>query len=176
MERHRSLSLALVACVLFAGCLTTGSPAGPTETKTTTDHPPSTTPIGTTSEACPSAENVTRKPLPDAPENVTRKSVRSFAAAYEEATVWNRQVGYSTVSIGAHVSEATVVNRTETGYVVHLEGGFSFQDCRGGQRVAGDGIVRTNYFVNETTAIRLEGPETRTVDPRNGGTVVERWG
>jgi hypothetical protein len=171
MERRRSLSLVLVACVLLAGCTATGPSTAPTESTSAT----SATPTETTAAACPPGEDLAREPLPDAPENVTRESVRSFATAYEEATVWNRERADSTLSLGVHVSEATVVNRTETGYVVHLAGGFGFEDCLDGSHVAGEGIVRANYFVNETTVIRLGNPDARTVDPRNGGAVVERW-
>ncbi|WP_327050754.1 hypothetical protein [Halomicrococcus gelatinilyticus] len=163
------MSLVLVACVLLAGCTATSPSTAPTETTSVT----SATPTETTS-TCPPDEDLARRPLPDAPENVTRESVRSFAAAYEEASVWNRERADSTLSLGVHVSEATVVNRTGTGYVVHLEGGFSFEECLDGSGVAGEGIVRTNYFVNETTVVRLESPDSRAADPRNGGTVVER--
>jgi len=170
MERRRSLSVALVACVLLAGCAATGPSTAPTESTSVT----SATPTDTTS-TCPPDEDLARRPLPDAPGNVTRESVRSFVTAYEEATVWNRELKNPKISLGVHVSEATVVNRTETGYVVHLAGGFGFEDCLGGSHVAGEGIVRTNYFVNETTVVRLESPDSRAADPRNGGTVVERW-
>jgi len=171
MESRRSLSIALVACVLLAGCTATGPSTAPTESTSVT----SATPPETTATACPPDEDLAREPLPDAPENVTRESVRSFATAYEEATVWNRERADSTLSLGVDVSEATVVNRTETGYVVHLAGGFGVEACLDGSLVAGEGIVQTNYFVNETTVIRLESPASRAADPRNGGTVVERW-
>jgi len=170
MESRRSLSIALVACVLLAGCAATGPSTAAPESTSVSSATPTETP-----STCPPDETLARKPLPDAPENVTRERVRSFATAYEEATVWNRERADSTLSLGVHVSEATVVNRAETGYVVHLEGGFSFEECLDGSGVAGEGIVRANYFVNETTVVRLESPASRTADPRNGGTVVERW-
>ncbi len=125
--------------------------------------------------SCPPAENLSVRALPQQPSTLTNETAVAFASAYEEAIVWNDHLDNQTLSMGVSVSKATVVDRTASGYVVHVEGGLGFEKCLDGGHVAGDGFINANYFVNGTTAVRLQHPDSVTADPRERGTVVERW-
>jgi hypothetical protein len=175
MRPRQALSVALLAVVLLAGCAgtsptTVSAPTSETDapTATTTDDP-------TERRPCPPAEPATPTSTPVRPDDFTRENVAPFVRAYEEATVRKATLDEQTARMSVHVSEAAVVERTADGYVLHLEGGFSVERCLDGRRAAGEGVVRANYFVNETALVRLGDPKNRTTDPRGRGTVVERW-
>ena len=159
VKRRAPTALLLALCVLFAGCASSGVGSGPT---------------GTTTEGCPPPTNFSTRPLPEKPETLTNETAVAFAVEYEEATTWNdvRKSAEIDLSVDARGS---VVNRTETGYVVHVTGGFSTYSCHDGARAVGDGFISANYFVNNTTVVRLEYPDNRRTDPRTNGAVVERW-
>lgn len=166
MRRHL-IVIALSLALLLAGCTASVSPSG-----TTTDGTVTTT----SSANCPPPGNFSERALPAPPSTLTRASVTAFVAEYEENLTWNRMVEDDYISLGVHASRPSVVNETETGYIVHVEGTLGFERCIDGGHVAGDGVFSANYFVNGTTLVRLDDPENNTTDPRNNGTVVERWG
>lgn len=151
-----ALHATVLACVLLAGC------AG-------------VVPSGTETTTCPPATDYESKPLPEKPTAFTADSVAEFAEAYEETMAWNDAVEQAETSLSSNGS-AEVVNRTETGYVVHVTGGASYRTCTNGATAVADNFFDANYFVNETTVVRLETPENRTTNPRvNNGTIVETW-
>lgn len=150
-----ALRLAVVACVLLAGC----AAPSPGETR-----------------ECPTPTEYDPKPLPGKPSDVTASSAASFAAAYEETLAWNDAVGRAETSLTSN-GHGEVVRETGTGYVVHVDGGASYRTCTSGSVAVADNVFHANYFVNETVVVRLDSPTNTTVDPRtNGGEVVERWG
>lgn len=151
--RRALIALLLAVCVLLAGCASSG---------------------GTATESCPPPKNFSEKPLPEKPTTLTNETAVEFAVAYENATTWNENLDGQKTDLNVGAS-GEVLNRTETGYLVHVSGGFSTYSCSMGQTAVGDGFVSANYFVNNSTVLRLEYPENRTVDPRDGGVVVEQW-
>lgn len=160
----------LVACLLVAGCSAGGPAATPTDPTAT----PATTEADTPSmaEPCPTPEPLTVRSLPERPGELTADTARSFVADYEEATVWNDQF-HRHHTLVVTVDETTVLNRTADGYVVRVMGDVAVTDCRDERLVAGDGVIRTSYFLNDSVVLRLaEGDGT--ADPRADGTVVER--
>lgn len=164
-------ALAVAACLLLAGCSAV-APTAPTADAPTTDTPGTDTPP--TAEPCPTPDELTAMELPDRPDALTAGTATGYVAAYEEATVWNSQYERRH-SLVVGVDEATVLNRTEDGYVVRATGTLGFTDCQDERLVAGDGVIRTSYFLNDSVLLRLaEGDGT--TDPRRNGTVVERWG
>lgn len=147
--------LAVVACVLLAGCAADSSPNQTT--------------------GCPTPKDYGSKPFPEKPSNVNASSAASFAAAYEEALAWNEAVDRADTSLTSN-GVAGTVRRAGSGYIVEVDGGASYRTCTNGSVAVADNFFHVNYFVNETVVIRLEDPENDTVDPRtNGGEVVERW-
>lgn len=171
-----ALLLALTV-VLVAGC-SAGGPAAPTDSPpastSTASSAPTTEDTPPTARPCPTPEALAARPLPERPEEFTAESARSFAAAYEEATVWNDEF-QRRHSLVVGVDEATVLNRTEDGYLVGVTGNLGFTDCQDERLVAGDGVIRTSYFLNDSVVLRLAGGDG-TADPRGNGTIVERWG
>jgi hypothetical protein len=171
--------VAVVLCLLLAGCAGAGTPASTTDSTTTTvsDSGSTTTTEGqsTTTEDCPPYANLSERDLPERPTTLDAAGVRDYVTASEEATVWNDLIEERKISLGVHASNTTVVARPDDGYLLRVEGGFGFEDCLNGSHVAGDGVLRTNYFVNDTVVLRDDDPESLTDDPRDGGTVVERW-
>jgi len=161
-----ALPLAVVACVLLAGCPAGGPSA---DTAATLDEPTTT---AETTRACVETA-YDRKSVPDVPANVSAESAAEFAAAYENATVWNEIAADADNSLRVN-TRAEVVNETDTGFVVYVSGGGSYVACHGEARAVADMWLHVNYFVNETTVVRLEQPENKTDDPRvNGGQVVK---
>ncbi|MFC3477478.1 hypothetical protein [Halobacterium litoreum] len=159
--RSNALHLAVAACLLLAGC----SAAAPS-----TDQP--TTPTDTTTQEPCRTIDYEPKPLPDPPANLTAERAASFTAAYENATVWNENAPEADHALRVS-TEASVVNRTDTGFVVHVSGGGSYAACHGEAEAVADMFLHTNYFVNETTVVRLTHPENKTDDPRrHGGEVL----
>lgn len=162
-----ALHLAVAACLVLAGCSTgvptTDSTSTPSETTTPTE----------TTRSCPEVD-YDQRTLPDLPQNVTAETAVEFAAAYENATVWNENAEKADNSLRAS-TRGEVVNETDTGFVVYVSGGGSYVACHGEARAVADMRLHVNYFVNETTAVRLVQPDNKTDDPReNGGVVVER--
>ena len=162
-----ALHLAVVACLVLAGCVTNVPTAAPTTT------PSETTGSTETTLACQETD-YDQRPLPDVPENVTAETAVEFAAAYENVTFWNENADKADNSLRVD-TRASVVNETETGFVVHVSGGGSYVACIDSGEAVSDEWFRTNYFVNETMTARLVQPENKTDDPReNGGEVVEQ--
>jgi hypothetical protein len=161
--------LGVLACVCLAGCTTGGTGVGATP-NTSGDQSSTTTTTG-----CPPYGTFSPKPIPEKPTTLSNTSVAEYAAAAEEAIVWNRNVEDEKISVGVHASNATVVETTRSGYIVHVIGQFSFEDCRDGGYVAGEGLIEATYFVNNTTVVRLADPPSPTADPRGNGTVVKSW-
>jgi len=162
----RVAALALAACLLLAGCSAV-APTAPTADTPGTDTPPA-------AEPCPTPEELTARELPDRPDALAADAVTAYVAAYEEATVWNSQYEQRH-SLVVGVDETTVLNRTGDGYVVRATGNVGYTDCQDERLVAGDGVIRTSYFLNDSVLVRLETTD-QTADPRGNGTVVERWG
>lgn len=122
---------------------------------------------------CPTPTAYDQQPLPERPATVTEETAAEFAAAHANATAWNENAGRAEMALSTN-ADGDVVNRTETGFVVHVSGGFTYRTCTGGQTAVADGFLRTNYFVNETLVVRLDAPENRTTNPlTNGGEVIE---
>lgn len=86
--------------------------------------------------------------------------------------MWNENDGGAEFGLSV-TSDTSVVNRTPDGFIIHVIGGVTYQGCTDGSVWVADGGLAANYFVNETTAIRLNQPRNRTDDPReHGGEVV----
>ncbi|WP_232686611.1 hypothetical protein [Halobacterium zhouii] len=167
-----ALHLAVLACVLLAGC------SGFVPSATETTPPPSstgTTPTTTelSENECPAATDYEQKSLPEKPTNFSKETAAKFAAAYEKAFVWNEHEEQAETEFQVN-TRVRAVNETDTGYVVQLDGSATYSACSNGAHSVADVWLHTNYFVNETTVIRLAYPENRTTNPRtNGGNVVE---
>ena len=162
-----ALHLAVAACLVLAGC-STGVP-----TTNTTPTLGETTASTETTQSCPEVD-FDQRPLPDVPENVTAETAVEFAAAYEKASFWNENADKADNSLRVS-ARASVVNETDTGFVVHVSGDGGYVACHHSGRAIADAWFRVNYFVNETTVVRLEEPDNKTDDPReNGGVVVEQ--
>ncbi|WP_158059041.1 hypothetical protein [Halorussus halophilus] len=159
MRRTRIDLLLLALCVLLSGCASSGVGTSPRET---------------TTDGCPPTKHFSKKSLPEKPAELTNETAVEFAVAYENATTWNEERKNAETELNVN-AQGSLVNRTKTGYVVHVSGGISTYSCHDGQVAVGDGFVRANYFVNDSTVVKLEHPENRTTDPRDGGVVVERW-
>ena len=150
------LPIAVALAVVLAGCAS-ALPATPNDATTTTAEPPELTP----------------KPLPDRPGDLTEHRARSFVQSYERAYKWNRERTDDTVDLTINPVR-TRVTREADGFVVHLEVGVTRTVRRDGAETVGDGFYTVNYFINETALMRAQtGGQTRPgPDPRNG-TVVE---
>jgi len=155
---------AVAVLVVLAGCA--GTPGlGPATTTEQTDR----------ETDCPTAEDYEPRSLPDRPDTFTNESVAEFVAAYEEAIVWNENVGaHHKLSVSG---AAEILNRTESGFVVEVRGGFSRHggcDDGAGHSI-GEGGFAGLYFVNESVVIRATPNPDEPVAPRTDGEVVERW-
>lgn len=153
----RPLSFGLALMLVVTGCMA-GTP---------TEQPTAATPTST--ETVP----VTPKPLPDQPENLTSENVVQFAKAYERAYTWNQEFTSDTIKMNVNPARAELLNTTDAGYIVHLEVGFSHTFRSDGAKVVGDGFYTANYFINETTILRVQaGGQVRPgPSPRNGTTL-----
>lgn len=160
-----ALPLGVAFVVLLAGC------AGvvPSSDQSTS---PVQTPTETTD--CPPPTDFEQKSLPDVPENLTAERAVAFATAYENATLWNERIPDADHYLSTS-TRGEVVSDTETGYVVHVRSSASYATCSSGERAVADAWPRTNYFINESLAVRLADLENKSDDPRfDGGVVVER--
>jgi hypothetical protein len=163
VTRHARHLVGVAVLVLVASCV--GTPGvDPATTELRNDR-------GTD---CPTAEDYEQRLLPDRPEPFTNETVADFARAYEEARVWNENLdAHHELGVSG---QATVANRTDSGFVVIVSGGVTKHDCAAGHSVA-DGFMSAAYFVNESVVVRAN-PDPGTVDavdPRVDGEVVERW-
>jgi hypothetical protein len=167
--RSRLVLLGLALVLVLAGC-TGGSPVGSSPTETMNE---TSTPTATTTPAGDSP--LTPKPLPERPETLTQESVVEFAKSYEQAYKWNQELTNNTLNMTINPVRSNVLNTTETGYVVHLEVGFSQTLRSDGDQMAGGGFYTANYFINETTIMRAEagGQQRPGPNPRNGTDVEE---
>lgn len=153
--------------VLLSGCLSIGGQPGSTTAGTQSE---STAADGTPS----SNRELTPRPVPGIPENLTAETAVRFVENYHESRTWNSMLGNRTLYLSVGV-EGTLVNKTGSGNIVRIEGSFSrtFRHESGQKRYA-DGGIRYVYFVNDSTVMRArdDDPEKPGPDPRNG-TVVE---
>lgn len=173
------VGLALV--LLVAGC-TAGAPAGDPATNTPTSPPPATTNGATDSPTATSTATVDPAPgtpltptaLPDRPETLTDESAVQFAKEYERAYEWNRERTQNTTALTINPVRSEIHDTTDTGYVVHLEVGFSKTLQRDGSEMVGDGFYTANYLINESTIMRAEAGGQRRPGPApHNGTVLE---
>lgn len=110
---------------------------------------------------------------PDRPANLSADSAVSFSAEYERAYA-ERDLHdrYRTVrDVEFRVTDSKLLNRTDSGYVVHLR---VFLSWKSGDGVA-DHPYAVNYFVNESVVVRSEFQPEQSPgpDPRRNGMVVE---
>lgn len=130
MGRQRlALVLAVVASLVGAGCAGFGA-------ETSTPAP--------------------RQSYPDPPADLTNESVRQVAIEYEETRLHNtlrNRSGVETVSVpGIHPSEATIVNRTDTGVYVEVAVSYSYST----ETVEADHpLVRSVYVVGSNQVRRV---------------------
>ena len=179
--RGRFAPVGLALVLLVAGC-----PAGAPADNPTTDTPTST-PTATTNEATesptatltttvePAPESpLTPKELPDKPDSLTEESAVQFTEDYEQAYMWNQELTENTTELTINPVRSEIHNTTDTGYVIHLEVGFSKTLNRDGSEMVGDGFYTANYLINETTIMRAEagGQQRPGPNPYNG-TVLE---
>lgn len=152
----RTAVLVVCLCLLLAGCSSAISEQ----------------PTTTTTQDCPTTEEYESRPLPELPANVTPEAAQSYAESHAETVAWNEQSGHAGYELDVS-SVGSVTNQTEDGYVIHISGTGSYKECRDGQVSFADFGLNVNYFINDTTAIRLENPANETADPReHGGEVV----
>jgi hypothetical protein len=110
---------------------------------------------------------------PERPSNLSTESATSFVTEYERAhaknDIYDRYPNVAKVEF--RVTESSVLNHTDGGFVIHLEIFLSWKD---GEGVA-DQPYAVNYFVNESVVVRSEfRPEASPgPDPWTNGTVVE---
>lgn len=148
--------LAFVVCfgVVLAGCA-----SSPPAESTSTTHP-----------KCATTHDYESQPVPDLPTNVTRDSAEQFAITHAEAIAWNHAYRDADTGMGANVYK-TSVNETDDGYLLYVEGGVGYYTCSDGQLAVTDGMFYSTYFINNSTALRLNRPTNRTDDPREHGGV-----
>jgi hypothetical protein len=134
--------------VLTAGCMFGPSERASTLTSTT-KHP-----------------DITEKPVPETPPNLTQENVVPFAKEFEKAYEWNQELTNRTVNLSVAIIEESLVNTTDSGYVVRLEA-ESFHT--NGNRLADDDFYTVYYFINSTTIYRFKVHSVEsTPDPMNG--------
>ena len=136
---RRRVRLGVLSVVLFmaAGCLGFASSGSPS-TATPTENP-----------------QLTPKPLPDQPDELTRENVVSFVKEYEKRHFWNQELTNNTTSMTVSPRVETL-NETDEGYVVHLEVGTTEKFRSDGALAVADGLYRVNYFINATTIQRAQ--------------------
>ena len=155
--------------LVTAGCLSS-APASDRNPGTTS----ASTPVQTTRPDSSNDTRLTERSLPERPENLTRENVVGFVENYEQAYKWNEELTNGTTELAITPARTKILNVTATGFVVHLEVGFSKTLRRDGSEMSGGGFYTVNYFVNETVMLRAQtGGQVRPgPNPRNG-TVVE---
>lgn len=160
-RRLEVVLLATIALLLVSsGCL--GDP-GSRGAAATPDPPIESVPTG----PCPTADTVEApqsplepREIPSRPPTFDNSSVVAFTEDFERAYKWNTDLRNITTEMTINIVESRILNRTTTGYIVHLEAGTSVTETRDGQRAAGSGYYTANYFVNESTIVRAaEGGE-----------------
>ena len=168
----RLVPVGLAFVLLVAGC-----PAGAPADNPTTDTPTST-PTATTNEATesptatltitvePAPESpLTPKELPDKPDSLTEESAVRFTEDYEQAYMWNQELTENTTELTINPVRSEIHNTTDTGYIIHLEVGFSKTLNQDGSEMVGDGFYTANYLINETTIMRAEAGEQQCPGP-----------
>jgi hypothetical protein len=139
--RRAPLVIVAVGCAVLAGC-TGGIPGTVTDDTPTAD---SDTETPMRSEGC---EQLDPRDTPVPPTNLTSESVVPFLESYAAATHWNeRFAGEEYVRVDVETN-GFVVNRTDTGYVVHVGTRVSLLTCDG---VFGDPALYgpgSDYFIN----------------------------
>jgi len=134
------LLVVAVGCVVLAGC--TGGVPGTVTDSTATAGPDTET---STRGEC---EELEPRDAPTPPTNLASESVVSFLESYAAATHWNEQFAgdeYLRVDIETN---GFVVNRTDTGYIVHVGTRVSMLTCDGAY---GDPALYgpgSDYFIN----------------------------
>ena len=130
---------------------------------------------GNDQPADPGADDTTRVELPEKPGTLTRDSVASYVAAYEEAHLNNAIVSEDGAGITDinefDVQNATILNESEEGYGVQLEYVLDYTAVNeDGERRDGTVLVTTDYFVNDTVTKRADPSATglRTASAAGG--------
>lgn len=153
----RRLALVVSFGVVLAGCVSAPSVQPPKDTpeqSTTTTHP-----------ECVTTPDFEKQTVPTLPTNITRESAKRFAETHAEALVWNDKYRSADAGLGVN-GDASIVNETPGGYLIHVSGGMTYYTCTNGQLGVADGGFYANYFINDSTALRLNSPTNRTDDPR----------
>jgi hypothetical protein len=197
----RTRVILVVVGVLLAGCggaPRAGTPAEDVQT-TTNGEPTPTGGVSTPTDGTPtriddgqntaSPERPCREQgtleTPTPPANLTNASAVSVAEAHARATTWNEDIAGKEFRNQNVDADGFVINRTESGYIVHVGVRTSWLTC--------DGVVADpsqygqghDYFVNESLlAVNERGPGVGSADEHRpvsvsevlrNGTVVERW-
>lgn len=148
--RWRALVLCL--CVFLAGCAS----APPAESPTT-PHP-----------ECVTTPDYEKRAVPARPTNLTNESAKQFAITHAEALVWNDKYRDAGTGLAVNVYQS-IVNETDDGYLVYVAGGMTYYTCENGNLGVADGGFHATYFINNSTALKLNRPTNRTDDPREHG-------
>jgi hypothetical protein len=171
-----TLLVVVAGCVVLAGC-TAGVPGtddGPT------DDPDTDTP--TPSVDC---EELDPRDAPERPSNLTRDSAVAFLESHAAATRWNEQyAGEEWVRVDVEAS-GFVVNRTDSGYVVHVGTRASGLTCDGAYMDPPQYGPGSDYFINGSLlAVNDTGVGVRNASVHQpvsaaevlrNGTTIERW-
>lgn len=172
----RSALLGLAAVVLLAGCV--GGPA--VETATPTATPACETDVLLTDAG---SDDLTPRPIPARPDDLTRASVRSYAVAYERNFTYNHALSGDTTGVDVQVTEVRV-QQVQGGFSVRMDvwrGTEAVVQPDGGTTVVqhGDRWFAAHYFVSDRLLRRMETRQEATpppVDLREGGLTLECWG
>ena len=119
------------------------------------------------------SSQLTPKPLPDQPDNLTHENAVQFTKEYEQSYTWNRELSDEAINMSVNPVRAEVLNRTDAGYIVHLEVSTTKKSRLDGEIAVGDGFYTVNYFINATTIQRAQtgGQQRPGPDPRDGETL-----
>lgn len=119
------------------------------------------------------SSQLTPKPLPDQPDDLTRENAVQFTKEYEQSYTWNRELSDEAINMSVNPVRAEVLNRTDAGYIVHLEVSTTKKSRLDGEIAVGDGFYTVNYFINATTIQRAQtgGQQRPGPDPRDGETL-----
>ena len=138
---RQSHVLLLIIIILFAGC--TGITPGSDSSTEETDP-----------EAC---DEVAMGPTPEKPSDLTQQSAIEYVEAHANASVWN-QLANGSQSVSIKSVFTSVLNRTESGYVIHVTTDYGYQLCDGAH---GDDVDNRDYFINDSLiAVRLSSNRT----------------
>lgn len=192
----KKIALPLTILIIVSGCLGSGAVNNPTSDSTqseTMSNSPTSTPLTSTSptstqqeetddkpsqttnnnDGCDSLSDPEKMSLPDKHENLSGDAVKEYAKSLEKAYVWNTLVseGHYKLSIG--LDEVKVINHTDNGYILTMVVQTGSLVCRGGDKFHADNSFRVNYFINRSVTIRLINPESRSMDPRGKGEIIQ---